>query len=138
MTAIGIATSILSFSRKHRSAAISNLVCVLVAGLWTVSVLGADAPPSVDANVVAPAKSRVPDSKQLEGDLQHLPWKQFRSVIESVPKMKADVEAYGPAGWKYVEASYRTYGWKKGIDKLDDDQKQRLAELIRLAKGAKE
>lgn len=47
--------------------------------------------------------------------------------------MKADVEAYGPAGWKYVESRYKTYGWKKSIDKLDDDQKQLLANLIKQA-----
>ena len=69
--------------------------------------------------------------------MQSLPWKQFRSVIESVPKLKADVEAYGPAGWKYVEARYKAYGWNKGIDNLDDDEKQRLADLIKRAKRAR-
>lgn len=105
--------------------------------LWLASAIAAEVQPPSDTAAVTPAKSSVPDSQQLEYDLQHLPWKKFRSVIEAVPKMKADVEAYGPAGWKYVEARYKTHGWKKGIDKLDDDQKQRLADLIKLAKGAK-
>jgi hypothetical protein len=77
-----------------------------------------------------------PDSVQMEQELQKLNWQQFRSVIESVPKLKADVDAYGPFGWQYVKANYTTYGWKKSIDRLDDTQKQELAELIRSAKGA--
>ena len=79
----------------------------------------------------------MPDSKQIEGDLQRLPWKQFRSVVESVPKIKADVDVYGPLGWKYVEANYKTYGWKKSIDKLDEIQKQNLVDLIQRARGAR-
>ena len=114
-----------------------QVICALIAGIWAASAVAADAPQTADAKVVAPAKQGTLDSKQIESDLQSLPWKQFRSVIESVPKLKADVEAYGPAGWKYVEARYKTYGWKKGIDKLDDDEKQRLADLIKLAKRAK-
>lgn len=77
------------------------------------------------------------DSAQMEADLQHLPWPQFRAVIESVPKMKSSVEAYGPIGWQYVRANYTTYAWKQRIDKLDDEQKQRLAERIHLAKSGK-
>ena len=73
----------------------------------------------------------------MEKDLQKLSWKQFRSVIESVPKLKADVEAYGPIGWKYVESHYTTYGWKKNIDKLDTFQRTRLAELVASAKAIK-
>lgn len=78
-----------------------------------------------------------PDSKQLEAELQTLPWKQFRAVIESVPNLKADVEQYGSAGWAYVKATYKTYGWKKNIDRLSPEQKNRLAELIGKAKAAK-
>jgi hypothetical protein len=70
------------------------------------------------------------DSKRLEHDLQSLDWKQFRSVIESIPKLKADVDAYGPAGWDFVKGRYKTYGWKKNIDRLDDGEKRRLAALI--------
>jgi hypothetical protein len=115
----------------------AKLIYALIASLWTASVFAADAKPSAHTKAAAPAKSRVVDSQQIEKDLQRLPWKQFRSVIESVPKMKADVEAYGPMGWKYVEANYTTYAWKKNIDKLDDAQKKRLADLIQVAKGAK-
>ncbi len=85
----------------------------------------------------AVAASSIPDSKTMEGDLQRLPWKQFRSVVEAVPKLKADVEAYGTFGWKYVMANYTTYGWKKNIDKLDDVQKKQLATLIQKAKATK-
>jgi len=90
----------------------------------------------------APAKSAsqavvAPDSQQMETDLQKLTWPQLRFVIESVPKLKADVETYGPAGWKYVEARYATYPWKKNIDRLDDAQKRQLAELVQLARKSR-
>jgi hypothetical protein len=70
------------------------------------------------------------DSKRLEGQLQGMSWEQFRSVIEAIPKLKADVDAYGPAGWEYVKGKYKTYGWRKNIDKLDEEEKRRLAALI--------
>ena len=82
-----------------------------------------------------PVKDCVPDSKQMEKDLQHLPWKHFRSVVESVPKLKSGIDAYGTIGWKFVQANYTTYPWKKNIEKLDSPQKIRLAELIQSAKG---
>lgn len=106
---------------------------LLLASLWATSVVSAEVQPPADNNAVTTSQKTVPDSQQLEYDLQHLSWEKFRSVIEAVPKMKADVEAYGPAGWKYVESRYKTYGWKKSIDKLDDDQKQLLANLIKQA-----
>ena len=71
----------------------------------------------------------------MEKDLQRLPWKQFRSVVESEPKLKAGIDAYGPAGWQFVQANYRTYGWKRNIDKLDERQKKQLAEKIRRAQA---
>jgi hypothetical protein len=114
-----------------------RLIYALLASLWVASATAASELPQPDTTAVVREKSTVPGSQQLEHDLQHLPWKQFRSVIEAVPKLQADVEAYGPAGWKFVESKYKTYGWRKGIDKLDDGQKQRLAELIALAKDAK-
>lgn len=86
------------------------------------------------ASVVA-VKDCVPDSKQMEKALQHLPWKQFRSVVESVPKLKSGIDAYGAIGWQFVQANYTTYPWKKNIEKLDAPQKIRLAELIQSAKG---
>ena len=73
----------------------------------------------------------------MEKDLQSLPWKQFRSIIESIPKLKADVEAYGPIGWQFVQANYKAYGWKRNIDRLDETQKKHLAELIKIAKGTR-
>jgi hypothetical protein len=89
---------------------------------------------------LAPALAKepqAPDSKQLENQLQRLDWPQFRSVVESIPKLKADVDAYGPAGWTYVKGKYKTYGWKKNIDKLDDAEKRRLAALIQAARKAR-
>jgi hypothetical protein len=91
---------------------------------------------AAQAGAAAPAAAARPDSGRMERDMQRLPWKQFRSVIESIPKLKADIEAYGPFGWEYVRANYATYAWHRNIDKLDDDQRQRLAELIRAAKAA--
>lgn len=113
------------------------LVLALIASLWAVDASAADAPPPAGSKAVAPVRNAVPDSRKIEKDLQGLPWNQFRSVIESVPKMKADVEAYGPIGWKYVQANYKTHGWKKNIDKLDAAQKKRLVELIEIAKRTK-
>lgn len=75
-----------------------------------------------------------PDSKKMETDLQQLNWDQFKSVIEAVPKMKADVDAYGQFGWQYVQMNYKTYKWKKSIDRLDDGQKHQLAVLIHNAR----
>ncbi|MFZ4537502.1 hypothetical protein, partial [Propionivibrio sp.] len=97
-----------------------------------VDVHGATSTPTA-----APSTRGEADSRIMEKDLQRLPWKQFRSVIESVPQLKAGVEAYGPIGWQFVQANYGTYGWKKHIDKLDDTQKKRLAELIHAAKGTR-
>lgn len=112
-------------------------VFALIASLWAAAASAADAPPPAGSKAVVPARNAVPDSRKIEKDLQGLPWSQFRSVIESVPKMKADVEAYGPIGWKYVQANYKTHGWKKNIDKLDAAQKKRLVELIEIAKRTK-
>ncbi len=77
------------------------------------------------------------DSARMEEDLQQLNWKQFRSVVEAIPKLKADIEAYGPVGWDIVRANYMNYRWKKNIDRLDDTQKQKLAELIEKTKVGK-
>ncbi len=93
---------------------------------------------SADAAVAAArAKKSRFDSKQMEKELQRLPWKQFKSVIASIPKMKASIDAYGPIGWQFVQANYTTYPWQKNIDKLDEIQKKRLAELIQTAKRAR-
>jgi hypothetical protein len=127
----------------------SLLLCL--SAIASVSTLAAESlpaaeTPAVAAPALAPTSSAKSgkagkagklDSAQMEAELQHLPWPQFRAVIESVPKMKNSVEAYGPLGWQYVRANYTTYAWKQRIDKLDDEQKQHLAERIHLAKHAK-
>jgi hypothetical protein len=77
------------------------------------------------------------DSRQMEKDLQRLPWPRFRAIVEAVPKLRAGVEAYGPAGWQIVQANYTRYHWQKNIDKLDEAQRKQLAELIRAAKTAR-
>lgn len=119
------------------------LLASLLAGA-SATALAAESLPAAETPAVAvapaPASSKSSkaaklDSAQMEAELQHLPWPQFRAVIESVPKMKSSVEAYGPIGWQYVRANYTTYAWKQRIDKLDDEQKQRLAERIHLAKS---
>lgn len=85
-------------------------------------------------SVAAAGKNVQPDSVQMERDLQRMDWKRFRAVIEAIPKLREDVEAYGEAGWTYVRSRYATYPWKKKIDKLDPDQQRQLADLIRRAK----
>jgi hypothetical protein len=92
---------------------------------------------SADSVVAVPAKINEPDSRKMESDLQHLPWKQFRSVILSIPKLKAGIDAYGPTGWQFVQKNYTTYGWKAQIDKLDGVQKKRLADLIQTTKATR-
>jgi len=116
----------------HHSA-IQKLACVLIIGLFPAPGSSAEALPSADSPAAAAARNTGPDSQQMEQKLQKLSWPQFRFVVESVPKLKADVEAYGPIGWEYVRAHYATHGWKKNIDKLDDAQKQSLADLLETA-----
>jgi len=98
-----------------------------------------DAGHAVGSAPLPPAQDSVAagDSKQMEKDLQRLPWKQFRSVIEAVPKMRAEVEAYGTIGWQIVQANYTHYHWQKNIDKLDAAQKKQLADLIDAAKATR-
>jgi hypothetical protein len=103
----------------------------LLACFWIVSATAADVSSVTEPEASTVAISNAPDSKQLETDLQQLNWKQFKSVVEAVPKLKADVDAYGEFGWQYVQMNYKTYKWKKSIDRLDDGQKHQLAGLIR-------
>jgi hypothetical protein len=83
------------------------------------------------------ASNRELSSRQMEEDLQHMTWLQFRLVVEGVPKLKADIDAYGPTGWQYVQANYTTYRWRKSIKRLDETQKKRLIELIQITKAAR-
>lgn len=85
---------------------------------------------------VAAQPEGAPDSQQMSRDLQSLPWKPFKAIIQSIPKLAADVDAYGPLGWQFVRENYTTYNWKKKIDKLDAEQKKQLADLIRKAHPA--
>lgn len=116
---------------------ISALLACLFISVWAIPAFAADTPlPAVESTATM-AQVAAPDSAKMEKELQSLNWEQFKSVVESVPKMKADVDAYGPLGWQYVKSNYTTYGWKKSIDRLDADQKQQLENLIRDAKVAK-
>ncbi|HEX8988134.1 MAG TPA: hypothetical protein VF816_09235 [Rhodocyclaceae bacterium] len=95
------------------------------------------APATPDRDAAHAATEDRTDSHRLEARLQALDWAQFRSVIESIPKLKADVDAYGPAGWEYVKSRYKTYAWRKNIDRLDADEKRRLADLLDRAGGGR-
>lgn len=70
------------------------------------------------------------DNERLEKAMQSLSWEQFKAVLSSIPKLKADVDAYGPLGWQYVQANYRTYPWRKNLRKLKEPQKKELSDLI--------
>lgn len=98
---------------------------------------GAGSPGVFAAETLSAASASAIDSAQLEKALQNLAWPQFKSVVEAIPKLKADVDAYGPMGWQFVEANYRTYGWKKNIDKLDEEQQRQLAALIQSAQKSR-
>jgi hypothetical protein len=102
---------------------------VLAAGLAILAGIAAaesaDAAGATGQETVASA-----ENEQLEKALQGLNWDQFKAVVEAIPKLKADVDAYGPLGWQYVQANYRNYPWRKNIRKLQEPQKKRLAELI--------
>jgi len=87
--------------------------------------------------VTATASVAQPDSRQLERELQRMPWPQFRSIIESIPKLKADIEVHGQLGWAYVQANYKTHRWHKNIDKLDAMQRQQLLELMQASSKGK-
>lgn len=86
-----------------------------------------------EAAVPTAAQAPAPDSSQMEKGLQQLPWDRFRQIVEAVPKLKKDVDAYGPLGWEYVKQNYASYPWKRNIDRLDPQQKQQLADLLRAA-----
>jgi len=83
------------------------------------------------------AATPIPNSLQLEKDLQSLNWDQFKAVIEAIPEIRREVEKYGPLGWEYVKTNYRSHGWKKNIDRLDSGEKQRLAQLIQRARKSR-
>lgn len=80
--------------------------------------------------------AELPDSLVLEKELQSLSWPGFRSVVEAIPKLKAEIDRHGQFGWQYVQANYRNHSWKKSIDRLEPDQREQLAVLIQRAKSA--
>ncbi len=82
----------------------------------------------------AHAGKTVPDSQKLEKELQSLNWTQFKSVVEALPPIRAEVNKYGPLGWQYVQQHYRTYPWKRSIDRLAGWQKIELGRLIERAR----
>lgn len=90
------------------------------------------------AGHVSGVEVAVPDSQALETALQGLSWQRFRFVVESVPKLKADVDAYGPLGWEFVRGNYRRYPWKRKIDRFDAGQRQHLQQLIHEAQARPE
>lgn len=101
----------------------------VASGAWA-SIEG----PMPDAERKGGSVASLPDSEQLEQGLQSLSWPQFKAVVQAIPKLKADVDAYGPLGWQYVQANYKTYHWRKNINKLHPDQKLHLDNLIREAR----
>lgn len=101
----------------------------LAAGLAILAGIAA-AESAAEAGAAGQEAAASADNEQLEKDLQSLNWDQFKAVVEAIPKLKADVDAYGPLGWQYVQANYRNYPWRKSIRKLHEPQKKRLAELI--------
>lgn len=66
----------------------------------------------------------------LEHQLQSLPWELFRAVVESEPKLKADVDAYGPLGWAYVQKKYRAHPWSRNLERLEPERRHQLATTI--------
>lgn len=114
-------------------------IVVLFAACLAAAAWAADTSPPIDSTAVkaaeAAAAAAVPDSTTLERELQHLSWEQFKQVVVAVPKLKNGVDAFGPMGWEYVRANYRSYPWKRNIDRLNDSQKIQLAALIEQAKG---
>lgn len=114
----------------------SVFLYALVSG-WLIAAYATSAQAVVPEKIETPSmvpRKTVSESKLMERDLQRMSWKQFRSVVEAIPKLKAEIEAYGPAGWQYVRAKYPTYPWQKNIDRLDVADKQQLARLIQKAK----
>ncbi len=120
---------------------------LLVAILLATSVLASEiAPPAevsaTDTPALAAAANAARDAatrnEQIEKELQGLSWKQFCAVIEAIPKLKADVDAYGPLGWSYVHARYQRYGWRKNLARLNDADVERLIALIASARSIRD
>lgn len=107
-------------STMLKKLALLLFAAVLVTGLAIASASAAD----------------IPSSMALEKQLQSLSWPRFRAVVEGIPRLRAEVDRHGQFGWQYVRANYRTYPWKKNIDRLDPEQRQELARLIQKSRDA--
>ena len=110
-------------------------LCLLF--LAALCVSATPAAPRAGVPAAAGQKHAAADSVTLAKELQGLSWRQFRSVVESVPQLKSAVDAYGAAGWQFVQANYRNYGWRRNIDKLSEAQKRELAARIERARSVR-
>lgn len=111
---------------------------MVTVSMWALASLFAWADESVTLPPEQPlVLANAPDSAELEKRLQSLSWPQFRAVVMAVPKLKAEVDAYGTFGWQYVQARYRTYRWQKSINKLDAVQQRQLSDLIEEARAGR-
>lgn len=111
------------------------IMLLLAAGTLPVAGVAAELPRPANP-APPPVRKAIPDSQQLERDLQSLNWTQFKSVVESIPPIRAEVDKYGPLGWQYVRQHYRNYPWRNAIDRLAGWQKLELARLIERARKA--
>lgn len=103
--------------------------------LFLVLVLGqawAESEASPGSQEVEPISS-----KFLEQQIQSLNWEQFKHVVHAVPKLRAEVDAYGPLGWQYVERNYRRYAWSRSINKMEAERRQELQGLIDQVRNGK-
>lgn len=105
-------------------------LAVLLLILGSAVGAGASAAPNSSPTGKVLRSSAEPDTRAMQNDLQRLPWPKFRSIIESIPKLRAEVDAFGPAGWEFVKSNYRRYPWKKSLDRLSIDQKRQLSAMI--------
>lgn len=93
----------------------------------------AEAPKDAPAQLEVPATRLAPldaTPQGLEHQLQSLPWELFRAVVESEPKLKADVDAYGPLGWAYVQKKYRAHPWARNLERFEPERLHQLATTI--------
>lgn len=111
---------------------------LLLAGGLAVAAWGAHAEGGGPGSAVVPAavtEEPAADAEAVatERKLQSLNWEQFKSVVAAIPRLKADIDAYGPLGWEYVRNNYQHYEWRKNVSRLDAGQRKQLSDLIRRA-----
>lgn len=113
------------------------LVAVSLGGVCLPAAFAANERVGSPTVAARPPAKVIPDGRQLEKDLHGLNWKQFRSVVEAIPPLRAEVEKYGPLGWQYVQTNYKTYPWRKPLGRLSDSQRIELARLIERARKSR-